>query len=121
MSSFSDQIAAGLAIIRGVAGEAVTYFDGTDTIEITGAVPRRIISRADRQYDQVTILNGRIWDIEVAQMQVNDVAIVPQLGHVITHGSDVWEVLNDPLTGECWQYVDGGKSTVKVFCLRKGI
>lgn len=125
MSRFSDQIARGLARIRATAGEAVTYNDGTADVSIELAVPRRIKPKDDQQYDQHILTNGKIWDIDVAQLVVGDNRIIPAEGHVLTQtkfGSQVaWEVLPNPITNRCWEYLDEGESTISVFTLLKGM
>lgn len=122
MSFFSERIAAGLSQIRSVAGEPITYNDGSIDITIDEAVPRRIIPTAVLQYDAATIANGRIWDIK-AELLINESGTVftPRKGHRITHSGEVWQVVENPLTQRCFELVDGGQSTVKIFCQRKAM
>jgi len=120
VSWFSEQIAAGLEQIRSAAGEAATYNDGALDITIDGSVPRRIVQTADQQYDATTIANGRIWDVKASLLiNENGSVFTPRKGHRITHAGEVWLVVENPVTQRCFEHVDGGQSTLKIFCQKK--
>lgn len=122
MSFLSQQIAKGLQQINSFAGEPVTYGTGVATINITKAVPRRIIPTDTANYDQHTIANGRIWDFFTTDLVVASVEVEPTIGHTVTEATgEVWEVVDNPLTSRCWDYVDTGRTVKKVFTLRKAV
>lgn len=121
MSRFTDALAAGLNQIRKQAGEPITYSAGADSVSIPLAVPRRITANDSQQYEQHILSNSRLWDIERALLTVESAAFNPHRGHVITEADGTaWEVVDNPVTGKCWEYVDSGKNYIKVFTLRKG-
>ncbi len=122
MSWFSDQLAAGLGVVADAAGEPVTYYDGSNSVSLAKAVPRRIIPQAGQEFEQHILSTGRIWDVKKSLMVADSVAITPQRGHTIEEADGtVWEVLDNPITGKCWDYVDGGKAYIKIFTKQKAI
>lgn len=115
-------ISTGLEIIHEAAGISVTYKTSVGVTPIT-AVPRTIRPELRVSYDQRTLAKSKIWEIRKSAFQ-EKIADAPVIGDCIsetigTYKAEIWEVLEDPVTGHCYQEVGGGSIAFRIFTLRK--
>lgn len=112
MSVFTQLLAGALATVRAVAGDPVSYTDGTYTCTPTAVVGKTTSDSTDDDGTTVTV-KERDYLIAVADLVLNSVPIRPEPGHKITDQGAVYEVL--PLAGrECYSYSDPDRTTYRI-------
>lgn len=114
-SAFDNAIAAGLATRRRMAGQAVSYNDGTDTASVRAVKGRPDLDVAE----ELTVrLDSRYhdWMIKASDLADAGINVPPAVGHTITINSDVYTVVN-LVDLPCWQWVDGGENEYRIHTL----
>lgn len=122
MSIFSDIQAAGLSIHREIAGEAISYHRGEDSIAITAAVPLGGIRIEDREQGLVLQTEEQEWGIDRNELVLGEgedvIEIQPERGDLIEwtwKGRTLkFKVLPTSAT-QCWKWSDRGQSQYRVF------
>lgn len=125
-SAFSNAIASGLKSIASLAGEAVTYKRGANTVQITGAVPgdeyRGALVEAGVSVEQ----QKADWIFEASQLIVPTVGLTtPRQGDLIEHtaGGKVYTYeVAPPFSGDVsWRYSDRGRTRLRVHTRLTGV
>jgi hypothetical protein len=132
MSLFSDMIGAGLSVIHDVAGSEIVYTQpaGVGAPRSFLAVPRSINPQVRAQYDAQVLVNSRLWEIQLSQW----FRYGPFIGDEPVVGATIeeevkneptrtitWEVVNDPVTGRCFEKVGSSGKAIRIFTLKKAV
>lgn len=117
-SIFDNAIRSGLKARRGIAGQTVSYSDGSVLGDVTAVRGQPNVRTADALV--VTITERYVdWMIVAADLDAITINMPPEPGHTITADGDTYTVThfegNPP-----WEWVDAGETEYRIHTIKTG-
>ena len=112
---FDNAISSALTLRRSVAGQTVSYNDGTNPAEsVTAVKGQPNVKTADALVVQLT---ERYTDWLIPASALSGLNMPPARGHTITHNSDIYTVTS--FEGQpAWTWVDSGETEYRIHTIK---
>jgi len=103
-----------MGTIKSIAGVPVTYrtSGSGDPIEISKAVKGSTLYEVDESTGARVRSRSVDWLIDKADLLIDGISVIPEIGHTITDGNTVYEV---HIRGEtCWRWSDPQETRYRI-------
>lgn len=90
----------------------VTYTRGSDSVELLATPAITSQPREDANGFPIRVESAE-FILDVADLILGGVAVLPRVGDTITHAGAAYDVLPEPGL-DCWRYCDSDRATIRV-------